>query len=920
MYYREEEIRKSIVAYKKADGAWKPYCQQQGSASGTDVVLHGDVGQMSNDMAMASSQPEVLTCAAADQTVLMLPSIYTTDDMVRSVPLPHPESDIQPIPHEQPNDIKSCSEELPLDTLVCQPQMMLNDPASFAGRRLRREDIACQIKAGACQPPDYSFPLNAGRSFQVEWCARKLPDNSTRARQWLTYSISLDRMYCLPCTLFSGPEGSPTWTISGHNNWSSGLRDIIRHESSREHHNAEIANITWHRGKQLDRLLNIRGNEAVDNNRRVIECAVDCVRYLSQEMIAFRGKDSCGGKFMNLFRTMAIRDASAAAYIKKIDEARQAKKKMSVNLISPGNIRLILMTMKQMITERIVNSIRLEQKACLIFDSTQDYSKKEASVLLLRYLETDSSGGCHAVERLLEVFTTGETSGVVLRDEVLGVLRRVGFETEWIVGQCYDGAGNMRGKYSGLATLIQKDCSKAVYIWCHAHRLNLVMNAVMSCSSQVKNTLGILEELHSFMNGHKRNAIFQATQEERMRKMQLKRVSTTRWNSTEAAVETVMSRYSEILCALGQLSDPSSNDSETITAALGLTKRLKDIRVIMCMEVLKIVYRVIGPVSRQLQGISTDLALAAKLLQDCKHQLENVRMNVDTVWETVCESSKSFACRHGINAEFPEERRRVKKRMPGEQSVDSALNGLQLFKVDTFVRALDEVNQQLQSRFADQNVEFLQQLSYFTPVSLLTRDDVNCSDIRGICEQYGLQTEDVVSELKDFTKAYRSLCTYGSVADLEKGMECINAASVDDDSDTDSDSEHNDVYDTAELGGAGDTLNRTGGAEHSTQVKWANDTFLNTCQLLSKLSGYPNLTIMYSIFCCLAVSSASAERALSKLKIVKNRLRSSLCDDMLSALLILSSEKDLLAELSNISIIHRLASASSSLKAHLQYM
>ena len=45
-------------------------------------------------------------------------------------------------------------------------------------------------------------------------------------------------------------------------------------------------------------------------------------------------------------------------------------------------------------------------------------------------------------------------------------------------------------------------------------------------------------------------------------------------------------------------------------------------------------------------------------------------------------------------------------------------------------------------------------------------------------------------------------------------------------------------------------------------------------KLLSKLSGFPNLIILYSIFCCLAVSSASAERALSKLKIVKNRLRS----------------------------------------------
>ena len=51
--------------------------------------------------------------------------------------------------------------------------------------------------------------------------------------------------------------------------------------------------------------------------------------------------------------------------------------------------------------------------------------------------------------------------------------------------------------------------------------------------------------------------------------------------------------------------------------------------------------------------------------------------------------------------------------------------------------------------------------------------------------------------------------------------------------------------------------------------------------LYSKLTVW--LTILYSVFCCLAVSSASAERALSNLKIVKNQLCTSLCDDMLSA-------------------------------------
>jgi len=160
----------------------------------------------------------------------------------------------------------------------------------------------------------------------------------------------------------------------------------------------------------------------------------------------------------------------------------------------------------------------------------------------------------------------------------------------------------------------------------------------------------------------------------------------------------------------------------------------------MCMEVPKIVYRIIGPVSRQLQGISTDLALAASLLEDCKFQLEKVRSDVDAVWDMVCKTSTEFASHHGVNTEFLKERRRAKKRMPGEEEVDSGMTRQQQWKVDTFVRALDEVNQQLQSRFADQNVGFLRQLSYFTPTSLSMRDNVNSSDIHDICVHYGLQS------------------------------------------------------------------------------------------------------------------------------------------------------------------------------------
>ena len=101
--------------------------------------------------------------------------------------------------------------------------------------------------------------------------------------------------------------------------------------------------------------------------------------------------------------------------------------------------------------------------------------------------------------------------------------------------------------------------------------------------------------------------------------------------------------------------------------------------------------------------------------------------------------------------------------------------------------------------------------------------------------------------------------------------------------------------------------------------RWQQYAFSKPLNLLSQMSGFPNLLMLYSIFACLGVSSASAERALSKLKIIKNRLRSTMSDDFLSSLMIISAEKDLLALISNHDIIERLSTASPGLQSHLMY-
>ena len=80
----------------------------------------------------------------------------------------------------------------------------------------------------------------------------------------------------------------------------------------------------------------------------------------------------------------------------------------------------------------------------------------------MRCIEDDGNGEACITERLLEVFTTGETSGLVLTDHVLADFERLGVDLDWIIGQCYDGAGNMRGQYSGMATHIQTHCKIGV--------------------------------------------------------------------------------------------------------------------------------------------------------------------------------------------------------------------------------------------------------------------------------------------------------------------------------------------------------------------------------------------------------------------------------------------------------------------------
>ncbi len=191
--------------------------------------------------------------------------------------------------------------------------------------------------------------------------------------------------------------------------------------------------------------------------------------------------------------------------------------------------------------------------------------------------------------------------------------------------------------------------------------------------------------------------------------------------------------------------------------------------------------------------------------------------------------------------------------MPGEIAADECLSGLDRFKSETLITVLDEAYQQMCSRFQQQNIMFMQQLSLFTPKSLISDKSVTSSEIENICQLYGVNCDEVAAELADFKRTFRMLSETG--ADdcplSQANHDVSEGLTLQPPSDSEPETDDQDI-------GECDNNNKDSAPDNNVNYAWhwQQHAFMKPLKLLSQLSGYPNLLMLYSIFSCLAVSSA----------------------------------------------------------------
>lgn len=815
--------------------------------------------------------------------------------------------------HDSERELISCDPKTSDNSLSIDTDV--NDPAVYAKTRILKSTITLLVNSPYQPHEDVFFKKTNGRHFKSSWFKTTLPNGTSQRRHWLSYSKSTHAAYCLDCMLFGGPTADETWSREGYTGWISGhgTRGVDRHEESSGHKVAEIARFQWLNTKRIDKQLSGIQNVTIEQNRRVVTVAIKAIKYLAKEMMALRGHSSNEGKFLHLFKLLAEFDPHASAYLEKLEmiRNRENRNKPEVNLLSPLNTRRLLITMKDNIVRQISDTIKSQAAYSIICDGTQDRSKLEAEAVSVRYVECHE-GRLRPVERLVDVFTTGETSGEVLCEKVVKVLDQAHLSLDTLVGQSYDGAGNVRGHVTGLRTRILEQAPKALYIWCHAHRLNLVIESMLECSTDIVGVIGLLQELYKFFGGHKRHAaLIEMQKKEHFHNLKtLKRVSnTTRsWRSVEDAVETLIDCYDVVNMALDKLREECS-DAATVNSASGLLSRLNDFTVVVSLFILRSIFRITGSISRMLQAVGTDLGICSNLLNGCIEQFMKIRSEADEHWQVLLSDAEAFAIEHDIQPVFAGKRVRTTKRMPGELARDEkVVEFSENFKVTVYIRAIDSILTQLQERFSEDTICFLKEMQLFTPASLSSRRNLSSNDIHRLCAYYDLDSSVVCRELNEFSMAYRQVQNVISLDDIAENSlnndaerVCENEQFVDD-------------FDEREV-----EISAVSADSEGIERKWTENGFIKPLRVITELSGFPTLTYLYKILNSLPVTSCSAERAMSRVRIIKNRLRSTMSDDWFSSLMVLSAERDLLDKIATDEIINNLALYSITLQKQLTY-
>ena len=178
-------------------------------------------------------------------------------------------------------------------------------------------------------------------------------------------------------------------------------------------------------------------------------------------------------------------------------------------------------------------------------DECTDIANKEQFTICIRWVGEDLQDH----EDFIGLYEVAGINADCLVQSIKDALLRINVQLSKCRGQCYDGASNMNGSRSGVATQISREEKRALYTHCFGHALNLAVADAIKQSKVCRYAMETAFEINKLIKfSPKRNAAFdqikaEPKEEESGIGVGIRTFCPTRWTVRGNAIESMLENY-----------------------------------------------------------------------------------------------------------------------------------------------------------------------------------------------------------------------------------------------------------------------------------------------------------------------------------------------------------------------------------------
>ncbi|CAF3520458.1 unnamed protein product [Rotaria socialis] len=540
------------------------------------------------------------------------------------------------------------------------------------------------------------------------------------------------------------------------------------------------------------------------------------------------------GNFIEILKWSATTDPLVNAIL--LDNANNA------SYLSPSIQNELINLMANQIRKQIAEKIGGHVFA-LMADEAKDCSGHEQLSIVLRCISHETSKNNDKIDRnsmfneyLLGLVKLNEFDAESLSIEIIKYLSFFNIDINNCIAMCFDGASVMSGRHAGVQAILRRNyMTRAIYIHCFAHKLNLVIRDVSKVVPYLPEFYSIVSKIYSYFHSSSvTSECFKSVQQKLMIghniSTSLKHWCDTRWDSRWSSIHALIQNYKVLIISLEEL---ESEGDERSVDARSLLMALRVPTFIITLFIIHKIFGIIKILSDQLKAKTIDFCHAQFLIKSVIAKIADLRD--EHAFSLIYTDVINFCQQHHIDLSSAPRQRRIKKVSSRFKDVfiTSAigqrdnLNNEDSYRTNLFYPIIDAVLIELNDRFSIHNIEMLISISALCPDS----------------EKF-LESESLKPFALEMKADFCSLCNEIEV--LKSMLKDTNLENI------------VDLY-------------------H---------------QVLPLKQAFPTIMSLIIIAMTIPISSTTCERTFSKMKVIKTTTRNTMSDKRLNDLCVLAVERD----------------------------